>query len=102
MDNIKEEILKNSPRRMLPSPETAHIPGIIDDSPISESHLPAEEYIGYIQICVELSLYRLTVHSLICGSTECYTEFSRKAGLAPRICLLLDPSQDHPYKTNKL
>ena len=48
---IKEEVLNKGPRRISTSPETVHIQGIIEDSPVSESSLPAEEHTAYIQIC---------------------------------------------------
>ena len=56
MDNTEEEeVLTEGPRRISTLPETLPIQGIIEDSPTSDSSLPAEDYTGYTKICQQWS-----------------------------------------------
>ena len=98
MDYITDEILNKGDIKILTSPEIVQIQVIIEDSLISESSLPTEEYTGYTQISAEWFPYKLALDSPTHTSNVTLQESSP----APRISLQLHASQDHPYKSRKL
>ena len=51
MGYIEEAVQTNEPRRISTILEKVYIKGIMEDSPITESSLPTEEYTGYTRTC---------------------------------------------------
>ena len=102
MDYTGEEILTQGPEKYHLHWRQYHIHGAIVDPP----SLRAVFLLKSIQMTPR-SVHsgpptKLTALSPTCESAEFHTPFSMKAGLAPIISLLLDPSQDHPCNIIKL